>query len=74
LAAGVALLRVADRAGFVDVFAGEADLCGGRGHVLLWNMPHAAGVVLARRHLAPLLRRVVLVREPALGKSLIQIT
>jgi hypothetical protein len=58
------LLGVADDAGFVDVFAGEADIGGGWLRVLLGN---ARKIVAQARNLAPLLRRVVLVGVPEIG-------
>ena len=59
--------RVADRAGFVDFFAGQADVGGRRfPGVPLGNAGTIAKRISALGNLAPFLRRVVFVCKAAL--------
>ena len=59
--------RVADRAGFVDFFAGQADVGGRRfPGVPLGNAGTIAKRIPALGYLAPFLRRVVFVCKAAL--------
>ena len=59
--------RVADRAGFVDFFAGQADIGGRRfPGVPLGNAGTIAKRIPALGYLAPFLRRVVFVCKAAL--------
>jgi hypothetical protein len=59
--------RVADRAGFVDFFAGQADVGGRRfPGVPLGNAGTIAKRIPAPGYLAPFLRRVVFVCKAAL--------
>ena len=59
--------RVADRAGFVDFFAGQADVGGRRfPGVPLGNAETIAKRIPAPGYLAPFLRRVVFVCKAAL--------
>jgi hypothetical protein len=56
---------ITDNSGFVDVFVCEADV--GRGNLLLFRKKVLIG---PRCDLAPLLRRIIFVREAALGLRL----
>jgi len=64
--ARIALLRVADRAGFVDFFAGQADIGGRRFPAFRLGTPGPLRSVPALGYLAPFLRRVVFVCKAAL--------
>ncbi|MCK1679547.1 hypothetical protein IVA87_08745 [Bradyrhizobium sp. 147] len=61
--AWINILGITDDASFVNFFAGDADVGGGRPRVSLWN---AREIVADAGNFTPLLRRVVLVGETAL--------
>ena len=65
---GIGFFGIADEARFVNVFAGEAEVGGGGFAVPVWN-GNVLSIVRAD-YLAPLLRRVVLIGQPALGLRL----
>ncbi|MCJ2059178.1 hypothetical protein MKL09_21880 [Methylobacterium sp. J-048] len=62
--ARIGRLGVAQLAGLVHLLTGEAQVGDGSPHVPVRNM---SGVLPLDSHFAPLLRGVVLIREPALG-------
>ncbi len=63
--ARIGLFSVADLAGLVDLFAGEADVLSGWFGVPVWNA-YSPPVVLGRG-LSSFLSRVILIRQPLLG-------
>ena len=67
--AGVSILCIADDAGFVDIFAGEADVGGGRFRKAVLNRNGFSALAI-RSDFAPLLRTIIFISEAALGASL----